>query len=68
MSDNREQAASDALVEKFERIHGEAHDALAHLERFWTSLYGPNEALTAAFEALDALPPTFYGEGEEVTT
>ena len=44
---------------RFSNLEYKALLALQELQAFWTELYGPNEALTAAFECLDALRETF---------
>ena len=44
---------------RFSNLEYKAQLALGELQDFWTEMYGPNEALTAAFECLDALRETF---------
>jgi hypothetical protein len=53
-------AVEAALADEFERLQQLAYDACVNLGVFWTRLYGANEALLAAYECLEGLPPTFY--------
>lgn len=52
----------DIAEQEFLRLSREAQDALNALDRFWTKLYGPNEALTAAHESLLAMDAEFHSE------
>lgn len=57
---------ADLAEETFVRLLDEAQAAVNRLDRFWSRLYGPNEALTGAHECLLALDRTFFErEGEE---
>jgi hypothetical protein len=51
----------DLADREFRRLETNAYDALTALHGFWTSLYGPNEALTDAFDALAAMREEFHG-------
>ena len=57
---NREATPTRYHVEsRYSNLEYKAQLALRELHDFWTELYGPNEALTGAFECLDALRETF---------
>lgn len=43
-------------------LEAQAYDALTALHGFWTRLYGPNEALTPAFDALESMGREWEGE------
>lgn len=50
---------------EFNRLMGNAHDAVNELTNFWTKLYGPNECALPLREALDTMSDTFYeSDGE----
>ncbi len=40
---------------EFATLEANASRALEALDKFWTDVYGPNEALTPAFEALGGM-------------
>jgi hypothetical protein len=54
---------ADLADETFARLYNDAVDAVNALRSFWTRLYGPNEALTAADEALGDVWDDWHGEG-----
>jgi hypothetical protein len=51
--------ATELADERFAELVDDAGRALERLERFWTRAYGPNEALTAAFECVRELERTW---------
>lgn len=50
---------------EFVRLRNEAEAALNALGRFWSRLYGPNEALAGAHEALLVMDREFFEREEE---
>ena len=49
----------DIAEREYERLERQAYDALTALHGFWTRLYGPNEALEPAWEALSEMRRTW---------
>src|SRR5262245_49169529 len=50
---------------EFARLTLEAYEALNRLGDFWTKLYGPNEALAPATDALKAMQDEFFAPAGE---
>lgn len=54
----------DIAEREFSKLEGNAHAALIELHGFWTKLYGPNEALTPAFDALEEMRKEFLADDD----
>ena len=65
MSGRKPHAETEIVEETFLRLANDAQGALNRLDDLWTKLYGPNEALRDAHDALLALHDTFYGDDED---
>jgi hypothetical protein len=58
------QGTAYELDSRFATLEMHAYDALTALHGFWSRLYGPNEALATAFDALAAMRETWEGVTE----